>query len=52
MHHTLKISCEDLRLASDENPDEMDVIVEMMMEAEIELDDELELTEDVEPATD
>jgi len=49
--HALKISCEALRLASDESPNEMDVVVEMMMDAEIELDD-LELTEDVELATD
>ena len=40
----LKISCEELREASDDNPDEMDVIMDMMMEADEEIDGELELT--------
>ncbi len=52
MNHSLKISCEDLRQASDESPDEMDVVVEMMMDAEIELDDDLALTDEVGLATD
>jgi hypothetical protein len=51
MSHALKISCEDLRLASEESPDEMDVIVEMLMDAEVELDDDLELTEEAELVT-
>jgi hypothetical protein len=37
MKNMLQISCADLREMADTNPDEIEVIVEMMIEAEAEL---------------
>ncbi|MEL0584377.1 MAG: hypothetical protein AAES65_05790 [Candidatus Thiodiazotropha sp. (ex. Lucinoma kazani)] len=37
MNDMLQISCSELRELADSNPDEIEVIVEMMIEAEAEL---------------
>lgn len=37
MNEMLQISCAELREMADANPDELEVIVEMMIEAEAEL---------------
>jgi hypothetical protein len=52
MNQVLKISVEDLREVSDESPDEMDVVMDMMMDADIEQDQDLALTEEDEIAGD
>ena len=41
MKEMLQISCADLREMADSNPDEIEVIVEMMIEAEAELCNDL-----------
>ena len=41
MKEMLQISCADLREMADSNPDEVEVIVEMMIEAEAELCNDL-----------
>jgi hypothetical protein len=46
MTQALKISVEDLREASDESPAEMDVIMDMMMDADVEQEEDLALTEE------
>lgn len=41
MSHELDLHIEELRELSEDSPEEMDVIIEMMMEAEDELEDEV-----------
>lgn len=38
MNETMQISCEELRELAEVNPEEVEVIVEMMIEAEAEAD--------------
>jgi len=41
MSHELDLHIDELREASEDNPEEMEVVIEMMMEAEDELEDDV-----------
>ena len=41
MSHELDLHIEELRKLSEENPDEMEVVMEMILEVEDELDEEI-----------
>ena len=45
MSHELDLHIEELREVSEDNPEEMDVVIEMMMEAEDEVEEDVTIEE-------